>query len=62
MASRSDESKVIETQSACTNVPRPLITVADALAALQAAAVGKDQARMIRRALLAVAEALECEE
>jgi hypothetical protein len=47
-----DEPKRIETQLGCTNVPKPTITVADALAALRVAVAGQGDTRMIRRALL----------
>ena len=60
--SRPPESKTIETQSACTNVPNASITVAEALSVLGAAALRTDQARTIRRALLALLAALETEE
>jgi hypothetical protein len=53
---------MVGAHAACTNVPKPPITVAEALAVLQAAAEGKDQARVIRRALLAILAALEREE
>jgi hypothetical protein len=53
----ASESKTIETQTACTNVPKPTFTVADALAALQTAA--KNDPRTVRRALLAALAALE---
>jgi hypothetical protein len=49
---REDERKVVGAQSACTNVPRPTLTVADALAALRAAVAGQGDTRTIRRALL----------
>jgi hypothetical protein len=62
LQSGAPESKTIETQTACTNVPNASITVAEALAVLQAAALRTDQARTIRRALLAVLAALETEE
>ena len=62
LPSGEPEPKAIETQVACTNVPKESITVADALAALHAAATRKDQARTIRRALLAALAALESEE
>jgi hypothetical protein len=56
------EPKEIETNVACTNVPKPIMTVADALAALHSAAIGKGEARVLRRALLAALAALETEE
>jgi hypothetical protein len=62
LQSESPESKTIETQPACTNVPNASITVAEALAVLQAAALRTDQARTIRRALLAALAALDSEE
>jgi hypothetical protein len=53
------ESKVIGTQVRCTNVPKRPVTVADALAALKAAALAPNDARVIRRTLLEVLAALE---
>jgi hypothetical protein len=58
-ASGGRESKRIEMQAACTNVPKPTITVADALAALRAAAIGQGDARTLRRALLEVLAAMD---
>jgi hypothetical protein len=58
----ASEPKTIETNIACTNVPKPTITIADALAVLRAAAIRKDQARTLRRALLAALAALEADE
>jgi hypothetical protein len=45
-----------------TTVPNASITVAEALAVLQAAALRADQSRTIRRALLGLLSALETEE
>ena len=59
---RASEAKTIQMNVACTNVPNATITVADALAILQAAPTRKDQARTLRRALLAALAALETEE
>lgn len=50
---------MIETRAACTNVPNRPITVAEALAALKAAAIGPADARAVRRALLEVLAALD---
>jgi hypothetical protein len=47
-----DEPKTIETQADCTNVPKPILTVADVLAALRVGAKGQGDARALRRALL----------
>jgi hypothetical protein len=59
---RAPEPNAIEANVACTNVPNPQITVSDALVALQAAAVRKEHAHTIRRALLAILAALEPDE
>jgi hypothetical protein len=48
-----------KTDPACTNVPKAPVTVADALAVLQAAGGRAGEARTIRRALLAVLAAIE---
>jgi hypothetical protein len=61
-ASRSDESKIIDAQSACTNVPNGGVTVADALVALKNAAMAATDVRGIRRALLEVLAALDDDE
>jgi len=58
-ARSADESKRIETQSACTNVPKPRVTVGDALAVLQTAAKRQGDARQLRRAVLEVLTAID---
>jgi hypothetical protein len=60
--SGAPESKTIETQTACTNVPNASIAVAEALAVLRAASLCTDQARTIRRALIGLLAALKTEE
>jgi hypothetical protein len=59
MGSRAIESKAIETQVACTNVPNASVTVAEAVAILRALALALGETRAIRRTLLELLAALD---
>lgn len=59
LSSLLHESKTIETQPDCTNVPKRQVTIADALVALRSAPIAPRDARGIRRVLLEVLAALD---
>jgi len=53
------ESKTIQAQSVCTNVPKPAITVGEALAVLRIQTKRKTNAKVLRRTLLELLAAID---